>query len=317
MALTAKATLTASPSDDIVTSLETVTSYVTVTEPSMSVTIVTTPIVDATLTATETGAVAGPPTLEARQGQDPSGLATPTPLQTFEPTILSSACSSNLQSATVITLTTTVISTIYQTTWDTEPYATIDSTILVAATTTLENGINTAFETAPAVTSDFWETNTMVDVTSIPSSTSEGSSSAVSSTTITQGNSAAQSSTVAQTSSAAQSSTSLQTSSAIQSSPAVQSSQLSSAQPISSAAVTTQSTKSTNICAPTIVLASPTALVGSIHGSTVSVDDRSYQLTLPFDMQIFDGVSSNVFVSTNGVSPVPHSSIMGTWTDML
>jgi len=82
-----------------------------------------------------------------------------------------------------------------------------------------------------------------------------------------------------------------------------QSSQLSTPLPTSSAASKTQTTQSTNICSPTIVLASPTALVGSIDGSSVSVDDRNYQLNLPFDMQIFDRASPNVFVSTNGVSP--------------
>lgn len=312
MALTATATLTTSPSDDIFTSLETVTSYVTVTEPSMTVTIMETPNID----AMQTGIVIGPGALKARQGQDKPGFVTPTPLQPFEPTILSSACSSNIQSATVITITTTVISTISQIIWDTEPYATIGSTILVAATATLEDGINTVFTTAAAITSNTGETNTMVNSTIIPTSTTEESSSAAKSTLIVQSDSVVQSSSVAQNNSAAPSSLAAQSSSTAQSIPAVQSSQPNSALPTSSTAATTQTTQSTNICAPTIILASPTALVGSIDGSSVSVDDRNYQLSLPFDMQIFDRASPNVFVSTNGVSPVPHSGIMVAQTNI-
>lgn len=298
--MTATATQTTNPSDNIVTSLETITSYVMVTVPSMSVSITETPIIDATLTAVQTEVVTGPGALKARKDQETPGLVTPTPLQTFQPGILSTACSSNIQSATVIINTMTVISTILQTSWDTEPYATIDSTVSLAATTTVQDGINTAFGTAAAITSEHWETNTVVGTTIILASTSEESSSAAPSTAIAQSSSVAQSSPAAQTSSIAQSSS------------AAQSSQLTSALPTSSALPKVQATQSTNICAPTIVLASPTALVGSIDGSTVSVDDMSYQLKLPFDMQIFDRASRNVFVSTNGVSPVPYRAYQET-----
>ncbi|KAL6720505.1 hypothetical protein ACLMJK_002429 [Lecanora helva] len=202
------------------------------------------------------------------KGQDAT-LETPTVLQTFAPEVLSSACSDDVGPATAITMTTTLISTILQTHVDNAPYVTKD------------------------VTTNVLETISIEDIVSISSAAPTSSSNTNFSTTSAL-NLSSSSPTIFSNTTTSQSSTPVPTSTAQISN----STQLTTSTPASSSSASS----TTSICPPTIVLASPTPIVGSLHGSQESVDDASYELDLPFQMQMFDYASSKVFVSTNGVS---------------
>ncbi|KAK4970671.1 hypothetical protein LTR42_007647 [Elasticomyces elasticus] len=54
--------------------------------------------------------------------------------------------------------------------------------------------------------------------------------------------------------------------------------------------------------APTLVLASPTPIVGdAVNGSPNSYDDQAFAVTLPVNISLYGQSSANVWVSTNGV----------------
>ena len=74
-------------------------------------------------------------------------IITPDPLQTFSPSILSKACSSNVPQPA-----TTVLSTVTQTIYSTEPYATVYSTIVVPQNTTYSYGTGTITSTQSSPT---------------------------------------------------------------------------------------------------------------------------------------------------------------------
>ena len=55
---------------------------------------------------------------------------------------------------------------------------------------------------------------------------------------------------------------------------------------------------------PTVILAHPTAIVGSINGSKMDYDDFAYPLnttTIPFEMQMYGSSTKSIWVSTNGL----------------
>ncbi|KAK5745991.1 hypothetical protein LTR17_001121 [Elasticomyces elasticus] len=54
--------------------------------------------------------------------------------------------------------------------------------------------------------------------------------------------------------------------------------------------------------APTLVLASPTPIIGdAVNGSPNSYDDQAFAVTLPVNISLYGQSSANVWVSTNGV----------------
>ena len=56
-----------------------------------------------------------------------------------------------------------------------------------------------------------------------------------------------------------------------------------------------------NRIVPSVILAHPTAVVGSVNGSIMDCDDFAYNITVPFAMQMYGHNSNKVWVSTNGL----------------
>lgn len=375
--------MTTQPIGDITSELEVLTSYATVIVPSLSVTALSTPIVKSTITDTVADTITVTESTKTifTQGssstfipakflalrdvqhevravkREPATLVTPIPLQTYVPTILSSACSQNVNGTTASTVTTTFVSTVVHTWLDTEPFATYDSTAISVATKTVDEGIYTDTGTAAAVTSDLFETTTATNTnpatatatceivvnpnppTGVPCGeygrTSESvlSSPAGSSPldcamacfdTPQCGYFATGTMSSTQENCVLYAGSTTTTGFIPDSSPDAQkfysqtcfeyvcppAAGAAGGVSVASASATATTTQDRNACDPFILLTSPTALVGSTSGARESEDDANYELVLPFQMKIFDHASTNVFVSTNGVSPTP-STVFG------
>lgn len=52
---------------------------------------------------------------------------------------------------------------------------------------------------------------------------------------------------------------------------------------------------------PTVILAHPTAIIGSLNGSATDYDDFAYNVTIPFEMEMYGNSTNNIWVSTNGL----------------
>ena len=65
--------------------------------------------------------------------------------------------------------------------------------------------------------------------------------------------------------------------------------------------VTTQTTH-TEPATPKAYLSRPTAIVGDANEAPFDVDDKSYPVTAPFELTLYEFSTSSIFVSTNGVS---------------
>ena len=159
----------------------------------------------------------------------PVTMTTPSQVQGYPASVVSSACSENAAIPTnPENITTTVITTIMSTTYVTNPYITQTSYLFIPAETTISVGIDSA---TTAVTPTTQRTATTSITTTITS---------VTTTSIGYG--------------------------------------------------------------PSIILASPTPLIGERNGSPQNYDNENRELVLPFLMEMFGYSLRNCFVSTNGIS---------------
>ncbi|KAF6217629.1 hypothetical protein HO133_006731 [Letharia lupina] len=158
-------------------------------------------------------------------------ITTPVVLQTFNPSVINAACSQNIAMPTPLpSVTTSITTTFIHTHYIEQPYATLNTTYIIATDTTINNGNYSTTVTGTPVTND-----------------------------------------------------------------------------ITDAATATSTITSTIVVfpsnVPALILTSAVPLGPFSAGGAPppDIDDAAYELTLPFQMRMFDHSSEIVWVSTNGI----------------